>query len=143
MKRRVTAALLTGTLLLSACSAIELATDPRPAESTEEGAMTARESMNAATPDELIYDVSGTAYSAMVTYRTSSGTQQATVDLPMQNNAGTRGVRMQGSSIPDFAYISAQNQGETGTITCRITLNGQTISENTSSGAYAVVSCSS
>lgn len=92
-------------------------------------------------PDVLEYHVTGTAEAASVTYRTGTGTQQAEVDLPMTNKGGGQGVRMEGSNIPDFKYISAQNMDSYGSVTCRIVLNGVTISENTSSGGYVIASC--
>jgi hypothetical protein len=55
-------------------------------------------------------------------------------------SSGTRGISvtmMRGH----FAYLSAQNTGASGTITCRITVDGVVVSTNTSSGAYAIASC--
>lgn len=94
-----------------------------------------------AKPDVLEYHVTGTAKTAAVTYKTGTGTQQNTVDVPMKNKGGGVGVTMKGSAIPSFKYISAQNQDSYGSITCQIILNGVTISENTSSGAYVIASC--
>ena len=99
-------------------------------------------SVEPAEPDVLVYEVGGTARFANVTYATPSGTSQTFIEVPMRNTAGDLGVTFRGRGIPHFAYVSAQNDGETGTIACKITLNGVTIAENTSSGAYAVVSCS-
>ena len=41
----------------------------------------------------------------------------------------------------EFVYISAQNEGEYGSVTCRITVDGVVVSENTSSGAYGIATC--
>jgi len=41
-----------------------------------------------------------------------------------------------------FVYISAQNQGATGEVTCAITSQGRVVAKSTSSGAYAIATCS-
>lgn len=92
-------------------------------------------------PDVLEYHVTGTAKMASVTYKTGTGTQQNTVDVPMTNKGGGVGVIMEGSNIPGFKYISAQNKESYGSITCKIVLNGVTVSENTSSGGYVIATC--
>jgi hypothetical protein len=42
----------------------------------------------------------------------------------------------------DAAYVSAQNNGDHGTITCSIRVDGEVVQTNSSSGAYAIVTCS-
>ncbi len=71
---------------------------------------------------------------AMITYRTSFGTSQTTVTLPWS----TSGTREQG----DFLYVSAQNQGATGTIYTTITANGKNIATGSSSSAYGIATAS-
>lgn len=88
---------------------------------------------------EVLYEVEGTQTLASVTYETPTGTSQGDVDLPMRNKAGDLGLKMRMAS-GSFVYISAQGQKSYGTVTCRITVNGTVISENTSTG-YGVVSC--
>ena len=41
-----------------------------------------------------------------------------------------------------FAYISAQNQGDSGTLDCTIEEDGQVLNTGHASGAYAIASCS-
>ena len=41
-----------------------------------------------------------------------------------------------------FVYISAQNQGESGSVKCRIEVDGVTLEQATSTGAYVIASCS-
>jgi hypothetical protein len=41
-----------------------------------------------------------------------------------------------------FVYVSTQNKGETGTITCNIVLDGVVVKTSTSEGAYKIASCS-
>lgn len=85
---------------------------------------------------EVTYRVSalGGITKAMITYRTSFGTSQTTVTLPWS----TSGTREQG----DFLYVSAQNQGATGTIYTTITANGKSIASGSSSSAYGIATAS-
>jgi hypothetical protein len=43
----------------------------------------------------------------------------------------------------DFIYISAQNEGGSGTVICTIKVNGRVVANNTSDGAYTIATCSS
>jgi len=87
------------------------------------------------------YYVIGSASSADVTYTTGSGTSQASIDLPLMNKAGQQGIRMTGSNAPDFLYISAQNTGEYGEVTCKIIIDDVVVAQNTASGAYMIATC--
>lgn len=92
-------------------------------------------------PEWVRYEVDGeNTDQAAVTYRTPDGTQQATVALPMMNDAGEEGVRFI-YTAGQFLYISAQNQNGYGSVTCQIYIDDTLVSENTSSGAYAIASC--
>jgi hypothetical protein len=91
--------------------------------------------------NEVLYEVEGTARSASVTMATPTGTRQASPDVPMtRTESGERGLEM--TVAPGtFVYISAQNNDGHGTIKCRITVDGVVVSENSSSGGYAIASC--
>lgn len=81
------------------------------------------------------YKVQGTAIRASLTYKNASGgTVQEDVNLPWEDR-----MEVQRGS---FVYISAQNKGETGTITCTITANLVEYKRTTSSGAYKIAVCS-
>ncbi|NUU19045.1 hypothetical protein HP550_17490 [Cellulomonas humilata] len=90
---------------------------------------------------DVLYEVEGTAASASITMSTASGTEQADIDLPLTTKSGEVGLCL--TNPIQHPYISAQNKGRTGTVTCRITVRGVVESENTSSGAYAIATCSS
>lgn len=90
---------------------------------------------------QVIYEVLGTARTAEVTSSTNSGTEQHTVAIPMQNQGGTEGVTFTADSGQSL-YISAQNQQESGSVECIITVDGDVVSDNTSDGAYAIAQCS-
>ncbi|MDF5758784.1 hypothetical protein [Spongiactinospora sp. TRM90649] len=82
----------------------------------------------------VVYAVTGTADSAGVTVATSTGTEQASGRaVPMRYE-----VEM---TPGDFVYLSAQNEGVSGTITCEISVGGVVISRNTSAGGYTIASC--
>lgn len=91
---------------------------------------------------EVLYEVEGSATSANLTMASATGTVQFNGKLvPLQNKTtGKRGLTTT-MSRGDFVYISAQNKGSSGTITCRITADGVVVSTNTSSGGYAIASC--
>lgn len=91
---------------------------------------------------EVLYEVEGTATGTDITLESGTGTTQLTGKaVPLANKTtGKRGITAT-MSRGAFAYISAQNTGKTGTITCKITVDGVLISTNTSSGSYAIASC--
>lgn len=87
--------------------------------------------------DTVVYTVTGRSAGA-ITYENSTGDTSQVTDttrLPWKVSftepAGTEG----------FLYVSAQNAGS-GTIGCSISINGQVVKQNTSTGAYAIVDCS-
>lgn len=90
---------------------------------------------------EIVYYLTGSASSADLTLSLGPGgqSQQRGVGVPLMNKSGTEGLRFTASD-GDFLYISAQNQGG-GTLHCRITEDGATVAENTSSGRYSIVTC--
>ena len=90
------------------------------------------------------YSVGGSTDQASVTMQTPTGTkQQSDIDVPLRSKGtGAPYLEFEFQS-GDFVYISAQNSNGYGTVSCRIeTDDGRLISENESSGAYAIVTCS-
>jgi hypothetical protein len=89
----------------------------------------------------VLYEVEGTAESATITAQMPTGTTQASGKaVPLTRTDGTRGIKV---DFPReaFVYISAQNEGASGDITCRITVDGVVVSENTASGGYTIATC--
>jgi len=70
----------------------------------------------------------------------SDGTQQADVGLPMMNDSGGQGVQFC-SVAGEFVYISVQNGNDSGSVTCKITVDGAELAEVRSSGAYVIATC--
>ena len=133
-------ALVVGAVIVVAVI-IGAATQPaRDRRKEEERAQAAAQLAELLAPVEVLYEVEGTARSVSLTLEAPSGTQQGSNKaVPLKTDSGN-GIRME-FERGAFVYISAQNEGESGTVTCRITVDGEVISENTSSGAYTIASC--
>jgi len=88
------------------------------------------------------YLVTGTARAVDITMQTPSGTsQQDNLSLPLTSKAtGKAGLEFK-MDAGEFLYISAQNQGESGTVTCSIFVDGTKVAEVSSEGAYSIASC--
>lgn len=85
---------------------------------------------------QVVYVVTGTASTVDVTMQAPSGTRQESgVRVPVYPGYTYT------MSPGDFVYISAQNRGETGSVSCRILVDGVAVADNTSSGAYVIASC--
>lgn len=91
---------------------------------------------------EVSYHVSGDASSVSITISTPTGTQQASNrSVPLiSTTSGRQGIYLE-MGAGEFAYISAQNEDSIGSITCTIRVDGKVISQNTSTGGYAIASC--
>ena len=63
------------------------------------------------------------------------------VDYQRRKSDGGDGIKFS-TTIGHSLYISAQNQGDSGDISCIIEENGIEIARNTSRGAYTIASCS-
>lgn len=86
----------------------------------------------------VTYEVTGSGSTASITYTSDANFNQAQeqgAQLPW-----TKQVTL-GDGFLSVASLTAQSGGSDGEITCRITQDGEVISENTSSGMYAVVTC--
>jgi hypothetical protein len=75
----------------------------------------------------------GSGRTGMVTAQAPGGTTQRTDLLPI---TGTFTFHS-----GDFVYLSVQNQQGLGAVTCRITVDGKVVSENTSTGGYTIATC--
>jgi hypothetical protein len=85
-------------------------------------------------PETVIYRVYGDAYLADITMQVPTGTRQvANIELPAEETW----LMPSGA----FVYVSAQNNDESGSITCEIVVDGKVISRNTSEGGYTIASC--
>ncbi|MGH3536582.1 MAG: MmpS family transport accessory protein [Pseudonocardiaceae bacterium] len=87
----------------------------------------------------VVYKVVGSSGTGSITYTTDGSTQ-----IAQDNGASLPWTKS--FDIPDgmlnLYQVSAQNGGG-GSITCTITVDGQQVSHQTSTGDYAIASCSS
>jgi len=85
----------------------------------------------------ITYEIGGTTSSASLTMESASGnTEQIDpVRVPWSKSMGSL-------DCGAFVYLSAQNNNDTGSITCKIKAWSLTIEEASSSGAYVIASCS-
>jgi len=85
---------------------------------------------------DVEYKVTGTASRVDVTYENEDGgtSQEGNVSVPWTYSfTGDPG---------DFVYISAQNQGQSGSVTVTIYTDGDNFKTSTSSGAYVIATAS-
>nr|WP_218862200.1 MmpS family transport accessory protein [Actinopolyspora biskrensis] len=84
---------------------------------------------------EVVYEVTGSGGANSITFGRGGQTSQNTnAELPWSKTA-------EAAEGMDFYSLSAQNGQGGGDITCKITVDGEVLAENTSNGQYAVVSC--
>jgi hypothetical protein len=93
----------------------------------------------------VVYELTttGAPTSADITYSTPSGTgQQQGVDVPLTSkNSGSPGITLTDVASGQFLYLSGQLKDGDQDLTCRITVDGKVVAENTSSGEFSIVSC--
>lgn len=93
----------------------------------------------------VVYEAEGSGArglrSATYTLQTPTGGAQGDINLPMMTRDGDTGLTFTGFRSGDFVYLSIQNGDAAGSVTCRITINGDIISENTSSGGHVIATC--
>lgn len=85
----------------------------------------------------------GTTEASYTLRSDNGGTVQGDINLPLVNKAGETGLTFTRFGSGDFVYLSVQNASGSGSVTCRIFVDGVEISSNTSDGAYKIASCSS
>jgi len=87
--------------------------------------------------EDVRYIVEGTADSVSITVVVPGGAteQRDSVSVPYRNATGC-------FTPGQFTYISAQNDGETGTVGCRIERDGVTVAEESLGGAFVIAYCS-
>jgi hypothetical protein len=85
---------------------------------------------------QVKYEVTGTATIVDVTYQNENGdASQLSKRLVPWSTTVTVGSG-------GFAYVSAQNAGESGDVTCTIYVDGTQKESNTSSGAFTICTAS-
>lgn len=92
---------------------------------------------------EVTYKVEGDISSADITYEGPTGiAQQSGVNVPLRRQSdGGEGIKFT-TSLSHRLYLSAQNHGDSGDVTCIIEVDGIEITRNTSRGGYTIATCS-
>jgi len=93
----------------------------------------------------IVYEVNGTATDASITYSTYSAGSSSTEQSSGQALPFIKELTVKAGQQYDFASYSLQAQNgaeDTGSVSCKITVDGDVVAEQTSTGAYATVSCS-
>lgn len=138
MKSRISLAALTatGVFALSACSGGASAT----AEPKAPDLVSVEYHASKELPDmEAVRKLA--SMSASVTVATPTGVSQVDADMPLTNKEGDLGLHMKFAPGNPLT-LSVQNSDKWGSVTCKIVVDGVTVSENTSSADYGVASCS-
>lgn len=133
--RVAAAVIIFAALAVTGCSSDESpASSPTPSTPTT----------SATSRPRVVFYAEGTgSKSGSVTLRTESGgTIQKDVALPMGNpSTGEMGTESLAFKAGDFLYIALQNKESSGSVTCRIEVDGKKIDEATSTGAFKVATC--
>jgi hypothetical protein len=128
-KRTTEIILLSLAILLVCCIATILLNQNRG------GITNSTEDTNMTPGYNVEYRFTGSTNSANITMlNETGGTEQSVVQIPF-----TKKLKM---NAGDFAYISAQNENDSGSISCEIWVNDKKLKESNSDGAYTIASCS-
>ncbi len=94
------------------------------------------------TSREVTYEVTGSAPGADITLVDGTGqiTQARGKAVPLSGKDGLTGIHFT-ARAGQRLYVSAQNTGSAGTLTCRILESGRVVATNTSQGGYSIVTC--
>ncbi|MCU1584337.1 MAG: hypothetical protein JWM49_893 [Microbacteriaceae bacterium] len=92
----------------------------------------------------LVYDITGDSSDATVSYSTYTDGKSGTAESTGQTLPFTKTLDVkQGGTFSFNSFLLTGSNGATGTtISCKITLDGKVIAEQTSTGQYTTVSCS-
>lgn len=85
---------------------------------------------------QVRYEVTGSAEYVNVTYQNDSGGISQVTNVPLPWSISFSG------DPEDYVYLSAQNQGETGSVTVTIFKDGDVFKRATSQGSFVVASVS-
>lgn len=89
----------------------------------------------------VTYHVDGSVSGVSFTAQTPTGSEHGEADVSLSTRAGAGGLRFTGFRPGDLLYISAQNAGEPGALTCQIQVDGVVVSSNSAAGAFSIATC--
>lgn len=89
---------------------------------------------------EVLYEVVGGQKGASITMETPTGTSQMDVSIPLKKKNTTETGVTYTFEPGSFVYISAQGNGGSNNVICRITVDGVVVSRNEATG-YGIATC--
>jgi Mycobacterium membrane protein len=89
----------------------------------------------------IVYEVSGDAPAADVSYSVFSDADSTTKDEHVTTLPWTKEVKAKGVIKEGQVIVTAGEQG--GTVTCKLTVDGKEVDTNTATGPFAVATCDS
>jgi hypothetical protein len=88
----------------------------------------------------VVYEIVSDAPTVSVTFTTFTGGQVLQGQDTEATPPWSRTVELRGGSFESYGVLGQMGPGGT-TVTCRITMNGNVLVEQTSTGAYAIANC--
>jgi hypothetical protein len=93
----------------------------------------------------VVYEVNGTATDASIVYSTYTAGTNGSEQVTGQALPFIKELTVEAGGDTDFtafSLIATNGAEDTGSVSCKITVDGDVVAEQTSTGAYASVSCS-
>lgn len=102
-----------------------------------------KQDVTASQPVEVVYDVTGTSTDTTIVYSTYSDGGSKSETTSNQALPWTKSVTVKKGGTFDFSSFSvvATAGADGGDVACKVSVGGKVVSEQTSSGQYATVSC--
>jgi hypothetical protein len=102
-----------------------------------------KQDVAAAQPVDVVYDVTGTSTDTSITYSTYSNGASGSETASNQPLPWTKSITVKKGGTFDFNSFSvtATTGQDGGDVACKITVAGKVVSEQASSGQFAMVSC--
>jgi hypothetical protein len=99
----------------------------------------------AAQPVDVVYDVTGTSADTTVTYSTFADGQSKMEQASNQALPWTKSITVKKGGTFDFSSftLTASAGQDGGDVACKITIGGKVVSEQSATGSFASVTCSS
>ena len=103
---------------------------------------TAQASATSGPPQELVYEVTGAGTSTSIFYTTLDGTNSGVEQVAGQPLPFTEEQQVDsGAAFQAFSVTATNGANDEGDITCRITLDGEVLAEETGTGAFGSAVC--
>ena len=102
---------------------------------------TAQASATSGTPQTLVYEVTGAGTSTSIVYSTLDGANSGVEQAAAQPLPFTKELQVDSTAFQAFSVTATNGADDEGDITCRITLDGEVLAEETGTGAFGSAVC--